>query len=158
MNTTITDRTIFLSKKGIKELKKAIIQLERDKQEAIKSLRELDKTNGRDERLERIDKLTNLESIEAELDDKKMILSNSKLVPSKQTRLQVAIGSVVELIDSRGKQFRFTLVDSIEADPSNGRISTLSPIGQSLLGKTVADVVKWTNGTKTSCFKLIRIL
>lgn len=157
MNTTITDRTIYLSKKGIKELKKTIIQLERDRQEVLKSLRELDKTNGRDERLERIDKLTNLESIEAELDDKKMILSNAKVIPSKQTKLQVAIGSVVELIDNRGKQLKFTLVDSVEADPSNGRISTLSPIGQSLIGKTVKDVVKWTNGTKTICFKLIRI-
>lgn len=157
MNTTISDRTIFLSKKGIKELKKTIIQLEHDRQKSLQSLRELDKTNGRDERLERIDQLTNLESIEAELDDKNLILANAKIIPAKRTRLQVAIGSVVELIDSRGKQLRFTIVDSVEADPSNGRISTLSPIGQSLIGKTVKDVVKWTNGKRTNCFKLIRI-
>jgi len=87
-----------------------------------------------------------------------MILLNAKLIPSKRTRLQVAIGSVVELIDNRGRKLKFTIVDSIEADPSNGKISTLSPIGQSLIGKTVKDIVKWQKGTKTTCFKLVRIL
>lgn len=158
MNTTITDRTIYLSKKGIKELKKSIIQLEHDRQKALRAIRELDKTNGRDERLERIDQLTNLESIEAELDDKKLVLSHAKLVPSKRTRLQVAIGSVVELIDNRGHRFKFTIVDSVEADPSKGKISTLSPIGQSLIGKTIKDSIKWQKGAKTTCFKLIKIL
>ena len=158
MNTTITDKTIYLSKKGIKELKKSIIQLEHDRQETLRAIRELDKTNGRDERLERIDQLTNLESIEAELDDKNLVLASAKLIPSKRTRLQVAIGSVVELIDNRGRKLKFTIVDSVEADPSNGKISTLSPIGQSLIGKTVKDIVEWQKGTKTTCFKLVRIL
>ena len=158
MQTTISDKKILLSKKGMKELKRTISQLEYDRKRVIQTLRELDKTMGHDERLERIDALSNLESIESELVDKKIMLSNAKLLPSKRTRLQVAIGSVVDLIDSRGRLFRFTIVDSAEANPSDGRISTLSPIGQSLLGKTVEDTVKWSNGSKINCFKLIRIL
>lgn len=157
MKTTITDKTILLSKKGIKELRRAIIQLEHDKQKALQELRDLDKTLGRDEHLNRIEKLSNLENIESELADKRLIMSNAKLLPSKRTRLQVVIGSVVELIDKSGRLFRFTIVDSIEANPSDGRISTLSPLGRNLIGRTVKDIVEWGNGKRANQFQLVRI-
>jgi len=157
MNTTITKRTILLSKKGIKELKKASTQLERDRKKAIQSLRELDKTQGRDDRLSRIDKLAILDSIETDLLDKKQILASAKIIPNKHNRFQVAIGSVVDLIDKHGHLFHYTIVDSIEANPSDGRISTQSPLGQSLIGKTIKDIVEWSNGKKVNQFKLMRI-
>ena len=158
MNTTITNKTILLSKKGMKEFKKAIIQLEHDKRKALQSLHELDKTLGRDERLSRIEKMAILEGIEAELDDKKLVLANAKLMPTKRTRLQVAIGSVVDLIDKHGHLFRYTIVDSIEANPSDGRISTQSPLGQSLIGRTVKDIISWKNGKYFNQFQLVRIM
>ena len=93
----------------------------------------------------------------SDLEDKRLILSNSKLIPSKRTHLQVAIGSVVDLIDKSGHLFRYKIVDSIEANPSDGRISTLSPIGQSLLGRNVKDVIEWGKGSKINHLYLIRI-
>jgi len=156
MNTTIVDRTIILSKKGMKELKKQIIQLSHDRNRTLQSLRRLDKSSGREERLERVEKVTTLESIESELADKKMILANAKLATSEKSRLQVAIGSVVELIDKHGQMFRYTLVESVEANPSDGRISNLSPLGQSLIGKKTEDTIKWGRGS--NWFKLVRII
>lgn len=157
MNTTITDKSILFSKKGLKELKRAIAQLERDRLRELQSLRESDKSLGRDERLSRIEKISNIEMIESELEDKKTLLANAKLLPSKRNRLQVAIGSVVELIDKQGKLLRYKIVNSNEVNPSDGRISALSPLGQSLLGRNVTDVVEFGNGKKTNQFKLIRI-
>lgn len=158
MNTTITDKTTLLSKKGMKEIKKGVAQLERDRQKTLQSLHDLDKTLGRDEHLNRINMVFSLEGIEAELADKKLILSTAKLIPKTRSRLQVAIGSVVDLIDRQGQIFRFTIVDSVEADPSDGRISTVSPLGQSLIGKTIRDIVEWHNGLRTSQLKLVRII
>jgi transcription elongation factor GreA len=158
MKTTITDKTILLSKKGMKELKKTIIQLEHDKQKALQELRDLDKTLGHDERLDRIEKLSNLENIESELADKQLIMSTAKLLPTRRMRFQVAIGSVVDLIDKHGHLLRYTIVDSIEADPSAGRISTLSPLGQSLIGRTVKDIIRWGKGKKSNQFQLVRII
>lgn len=158
MKTTISkDKITLLSKKGMKELKKSIIQLENDKQKVLQSLRELDKTLGHDERLSRIEMLADLDIIESKLDDKNLILSTSKLLPTKRSHLQVVIGSVVDLIDKRGHFFRFKIVNSIEADPSDGRISTLSPLGQNLIGKTVKDTVKWGKGNSSNCYQLVRI-
>jgi transcription elongation GreA/GreB family factor len=49
------------------------------------------------------------------------------------------------------------LVDTIEANPSDGRISVLSPLGSNLVGKTVKDVIEWGNGLNQTRFELVRI-
>lgn len=162
MNTLTTNhhpeqKTILLSKKGMKELRKSIAQLEHDRQAMSRSLREGEKTTGHDDRFERNEKLVRLESIESELSEKQHALNRAKLIPSRRTRMKVAIGSVVDLIDQQGRLVRYTLVDSIEANPSDGRISALSPLGSTLIGKTVHDIVEWGNGLQRSTFKLVNI-
>jgi transcription elongation factor GreA len=157
MNTTSKDTPILLSKKGMKELRKNITRLEHEQQSSINALRELDRTSGRDERLTRIEKLSQLEIIESELLEKRNTLSLARLLPTKRARLQVAIGSVVDIIDQQGRLFRYTIVDTFEADPSDGRISILSPLGKNLIGKTVQDIVEWSNGMRTNTFQLVRI-
>ena len=161
MNTTITTKehkaTILLSKKGMKELRKAVSQLEHDRLSVMRSLRESDKTSGHDDRFERNERLARLEAIEAELAEKQQTVSNAKLIPSRRARMKVAVGSVVDLIDQQGRLFRYTLVESIEANPSDGRISANSPLGSSLVGKTVKDVVEWGNGTIHGSMQLVRI-
>jgi transcription elongation factor GreA len=154
MNTT---NVILLSKKGMKELKKAIARLERDRQTVLAALRDLDKTDGHDERLDRNEKLLTLETIEADLSERTNILRNAKLFPRKRDAIKVAIGSVVDLLDTSGRIVRYTLVDSIEADPSDGRISIKSPLGQSLVGKQLQDIVEWTAGLRTNQLRLIGI-
>ena len=136
-------KTILLSKKGMKELRKEVSKLERKQQQIIKELRELDKTDNHDQRLARIEKLAELEIVENQLRDKELYLSHAKLFPRKRDALMVAIGSVVELIDASGRMVRYQLVDSIEADPSDGRISANSPLGQTLIGRTIQDTVEW---------------
>jgi len=164
MNTTITTeqietkQSILLSKKGMKELRKTVAQLEHDRLAVIRGLREIDKTTGHDDRFERIERLARLEAIEAELFEKQQTLSQAKLIPSRRTRMKVAVGSVVDLIDQQGQLFRYTLVESIEANPSDGRISAKSPLGSSLVGKTVKDVIEWSNGNARGRMKLVRIM
>lgn len=154
MNTT---DVIYLSKKGMKELKKQIARLERDRQKAMTELREIDKTEGHDERLARVEKIAVIEVIESELADKRQVLENAKLLPRKRDALKVAIGSVVELIDMSGRIVRYTLVDTFEADPSDGRISIKSPLGQNLLGKQLQDIIEWGSELKTQRLRLVAI-
>lgn len=151
------EKTILLSKKGMKELKKAISQLKHDRAMVIKGLHDMDKTTGHDDRLERIERLSQLESIEAELAEKHQTILAAKLLPTKRARMKVAIGSVVDVIDQQGRLFRYTLVDTVEANPSDGRISVLSPLGRNLVGKTVKDIVHWSSGIHNTTFRLVRI-
>jgi transcription elongation factor GreA len=70
---------------------------------------------------------------------------------SRIPRDRVGLGSKVVVHDvDKDEQFTYNLVTSEEADVSNGRISTTSPIGRGLLSKKVGDTVKITipGGTK----------
>lgn len=149
--------TTFMSKKGMKELKKSIQKLEHQRKQVILELRELDKGENHDLRLSRVEKLAQLENIETDLADKTLLASTAKLFPRKRDALRVALGSAVELIDSQGRLVRYTLVDSIEANPSDGRISANSPLGQSLLGKTIKDTIEWGVRTTTMQMQLVAI-
>lgn len=161
MNTTTNNqsdqKTVLLSKKGMKELRRSIAQLEHDRQAIRRSLRESDKSSGHDDRFERNERLQRLEALESELVEKQQTISRAKLIPTRRTRMKVAIGSVVDLIDQQGRIIRYTIVESIEANPSDGRISIASPLGSSLLGKTVQDIVEWGNGLQKGKFQLVGI-
>jgi transcription elongation factor GreA len=65
---------------------------------------------------------------------------------TKIPRDRVGLGSTVIVLDVKSDQeVTYHLVTSEEADAPNGRVSTTSPIGRSLLGKTVGDEVKVTS-------------
>lgn len=152
-----TSAPVYLSKKGMKELKKEVARLERGVQQAQVDLRELGTGDSREERFERSERLGRLESLEAELHEKRAQLHNAKLLPRKRDALKVALGSVVDLIDTNGRIVRYTLVSSLEANPSDGRISVQSPLGRSLIGKTADEVVEWSVGVRANQLQLVRI-
>ena len=157
MQSLQTRKTILLSKKGMKELKKSVAKLEHSQKQIIADLRDLDKTDGHDQRLARIEKLAELENVESQLSDKQLYLSNAKLFPRKRDAVKVAIGSVVELIDASGRAIQYQLVDSIEANPSDGRISASSPLGQTLIGRTIKETISWGSKLGSSQLTLVRI-
>lgn len=58
---------------------------------------------------------------------------------------RVVVGSSITIKDvGSGKVINYTLVDKREADVKSGKISTVSPVGQALLDKTVGDTVEIT--------------
>ncbi len=62
---------------------------------------------------------------------------------SKLPQDRVAYGSQVVLYDlDSDEKVTYRLVTSEESDPENGLISTVSPIGQALMGKVEGDEVK----------------
>jgi transcription elongation factor GreA len=64
---------------------------------------------------------------------------------------RVTFGSSVKLEDEAGKEHRYQIVGSDEAEPAKGRISVLAPLARALIGKRVGDSVtaQLPNGKKT---------
>ncbi|MCL2869769.1 GreA/GreB family elongation factor [Candidatus Saccharibacteria bacterium] len=148
---------IFLSKDGLKDLKKQIKILEHDLKRVNEELRAMDKADKRDNQLARAEKLIQIETLRSDLADKKAYSARAKLTPTKH-RLEVSLGSLVELVDTiTGKILRFRVVESIEANPVDGRISIDSPLGKSLLGKKEQEKVHWTVGFRDHCMLLAKI-
>src|ERR1044071_1347202 len=74
---------------------------------------------------------------------KKRLAEISMIDFTKIPQGKVGLGSTVVVLDSkREEEVTYNLVTSEEADAANGKISTTSPIGRSLLGKEVGDVVR----------------
>ncbi len=62
---------------------------------------------------------------------------------SKIPRDRVGLGSRVVVLDlNKDEELSYSLVTSEDADVSQGKISTSSPIGKGLLGKRVGDTVR----------------
>lgn len=71
---------------------------------------------------------------------------------------RVAYGSVVELFDlDKEEKVTYEHVTSEESDPDNGKISTVSPIGQAVMGKEEGDEVKVKTPNGWKKFEISRL-
>ena len=69
-----------------------------------------------------------------------------------------AYGSTLILFDvEREEKVKYKLVTSEESDPENGLISTVSPIGQALMGKEEGDEIKVKTPTGWRNFEVTRL-
>jgi transcription elongation factor GreA len=84
----------------------------------------------------------------AELETK---VSGAEVIEPPAGGSRVTFGSTVRLEDDAGKEVRYWIVGSDEADPPHGRISILAPLARTLIGKNVGDSVtaQLPNGKKT---------
>lgn len=77
---------------------------------------------------------------------------------SKIPHDRIAYGSEVVLYDiDKDEKVTYRLVMSEESDPESGAISTLSPIGQALMGKEEGDAVKVKTPTGMKNFEIYRV-
>lgn len=63
--------------------------------------------------------------------------------PAVQAGDGIRFGATVEMEDETGQRHVFTVVGEDEAEPTQGRISWVSPLGQALLNRRVGDTVIW---------------
>jgi transcription elongation factor GreA len=77
---------------------------------------------------------------------------------SKIPRDRAGYGSTLVLLDTeRGEEVTYRLVTPEESDPSAGLISTMSPVGRSLLGKEEGDEVKVSTPAGARSFEIKRL-
>jgi len=77
---------------------------------------------------------------------------------SKIPRNSIAYGSTVVLFDlEKEEKVTYRLVTSEESAPEKGLISTVSPIGQALMGKEEGDEIKVKTPTGWRNFEVSRL-
>lgn len=71
------------------------------------------------------------------------MVKNAVIIPQDvPSSGQVRLGSRVIVLDQDGKEMRYVIVGSAEANPSEGKISNESLVGRALLNKRVGDEVR----------------
>jgi transcription elongation factor GreA len=70
---------------------------------------------------------------------------------------RVTFGSTVLLRGPDGKEVRYQIVGSDEADPAGGRISILSPLARTLIGREVGDEVQVQAPGGAKAFEILAV-
>jgi transcription elongation factor GreA len=79
--------------------------------------------------------------IEARINELEAKLGTAEVIDPPTSGDRITFGSTVRLQDGDGKEVRYQIVGSEEADPPRGRISILAPLARTLIGKNVGDTV-----------------
>ncbi|MBI3984110.1 GreA/GreB family elongation factor [Candidatus Microgenomates bacterium] len=94
-----------------------------------------------------------LEGRQLELEE---ILAHAQVMPDSYRHRRVELGAHVVLINHDGIM-RFRIVNTLEADPVNDKISDQSPLGKLLMGKKVLDEVELDIPDGHRHFRIVRI-
>ena len=143
------NQSFYLTKDGLEDLKKQYDVLKRIRSAKTKGgVPEIwESEDLSSEYLSFQEDMTLLEKRIIEIED---ILKNFVLIkpPLKQNRDVVDLGAKVSL-EMDGDKNEFTIVGTLEADPSLGKISNESPVGRSLLGHKIGDEIPSSSSAKT---------
>lgn len=74
--------------------------------------------------------------IETRIDEIQAVIANAQVVRNTTSNIKIGMGStVVYSVKGKSKKLTITIVGEYEADPTVGKISQASPLGQALMGK-----------------------
>lgn len=142
-------KKFYLTKKGLKGLKKEY--------ETLKNLR-VAKTKGEAPKIWESEDLNpeylsfqeDLNFLETRIAELESIFKNACLIkrPLKKELDIISLGAIVRVKVGEEKD-EFTIVGTLEAKPSLGKISNESPVGRALLGHRVGDEVVVSSPIKT---------
>lgn len=153
----LKEKKYYLTPEGLEKLKgkhgrlkgKALPEVIRKLQKAQEEEPELFENVAYNEALKEKDQI---ERKIAELDG---VLKNYELI-EKGPRNEVGLGSIV-IVEVEGEKDEFTIVGSLEADPTVGKISDESPVGKALLGTKPGAVIEVTGSIVRSTYKVLEI-
>jgi transcription elongation factor GreA len=95
--------------------------------------------------------------LEGRINDLESKVGGAEVIDAPSGGDRVTFASTVRLEDEAGKEVRYWIVGSDEADPTKGRISILAPLARTLIGKRVGDSVtaQLPGGKKT--FEILEV-
>ena len=95
--------------------------------------------------------------LDARIAEYEHILKNVELItqPPKDKRKEICLGATV-VCEVEGDKDEFTIVGSLESNPSLGKISNESPVGRALLGRHTGELVTVNSSVKVS-YNILKI-
>ena len=140
----IAGKQTFITEEGLVKLKDELEDLKTNKRKEIaERIREAKELGDLSENAEYTDAKEEQGFIEGRIMELEEIVRNVEIIKKDKNSnsQEVTIGSTIKIEDGSGKTQQYTIVGSSEADPTGGRISNESPIGQSFLGKKIGESV-----------------
>jgi transcription elongation factor GreA len=146
MNDKNTTKTTELTQEGFDELKAEMEELVNDKlPKAIKRVSDAREYGDLSENSEYHDARDDRNLIDTRVAEIEGILENAKIVKATSSKNSVGMGSkvIAHLKGKQSKKRALQIVGEYEADPSEGKISSVSPLGKALVGHKKGDEVTY---------------
>ncbi|MCD6309338.1 MAG: transcription elongation factor GreA [Candidatus Eremiobacteraeota bacterium] len=131
------EKSVELTPEGYKKLEERLEYLKtHQRREVADRIRQAKEFGEIGENSEYEDAKSEQAFIEGEIMRLESVLRNARVLDRKDVRTSiVGIGSKVLILNTRTKKEQeYEIVGSSEADPSDGKISNLSPVGKALCG------------------------
>jgi len=147
---------IYLTSEGLEKLKKEYQHLVSEKRKEVSARIAKAREYGDISENSEYDTAREEQSfVEGRIIELEEILRNHKVIETVGKSGAVQIGSKVK-VDVNGEADEFVIVSSVEADPMQGKISNESPVGKSLIGAKVGDIVTVASTIKAT-YKILEI-
>lgn len=155
--STANKKEFYLTKDGIARLKSELEDLvKKQRPQVALQLKEAKEMGDLSENASWDTAKDHQAFIEGRISEVELILRNAVVIQAPKTSSRVNIGSTVHLEIENGKQV-YTIVGSTEANPSEGKISNESPIGQALMGKTKGEQIEMNVPSGTMTYRIAHI-
>jgi transcription elongation factor GreA len=141
----MAEKTVFLTQEGFKKLEEELQYLETDKRAQVAARIHSAKEEGDiTENAEYEDAKHEQAFVEGRIMTLRAMIRNAQLIEDDGPSDEVRLGSrVVVQEEGLDEAETYSIVGSAEADPSNGRVSNESPMGQALMGQRVGANVSY---------------
>ncbi|SRR5258706_8310223 len=130
---------IRFTKEGFEKLKWEYEDLLRKRPDAVKDLQKAREMGDLSENGYYKAARAKLSSMDARIKRFSLFIKNAMVVDNTGASL-VDIGSIVRLSDGK-KEITYEIVGDMEANPSIGKVSLLSPLGKALYGKRIGESI-----------------
>ncbi len=138
------NKQIQVTKEGLEELKAELQELKEVKlPSVIKRVAAARAHGDLSENAEYHDSKEEQQFVETRISEIEDVIERAVVVKQTKSQTKVGVGSTVTVTikGKSGKQKMFHIVGEFEADPMEGKISSVSPIGKALMGKKKGDEV-----------------
>ncbi len=127
-------KTVNLTPAGKAELEQELAELIAQRPAIAERIATARAFGDLSENQEYTDARTEQKTVENRIIEIQEILKNASIIKAPKKGDKIAIGASV-VIDMDGKEFTYTLVGPVEANPLEGKISHESPLGKELMGR-----------------------
>ena len=151
------DKKFILTRQGLTSLKSEYDELTKVKRsqiiKRIQIAREFGDLSENSEYDAAKEEQSLLETRIVQLED---VLKRAQIIEPVRKADFVVIGSTI-VVEIEGEKDEFTIVGTIEADPSKKKISNESPVGTAMLGAKVGEVVEVVTPIIRAKYKILEI-
>lgn len=151
-------KTYRITQEGLAEVRSKLAELQQELTVVNKEMQEVRRQLNQTDSAESVsytDFLVRRQILEGEIAKTHQIIENAKVIRSGNAS-KVAVGCKVLLSDGV-KKLRYTIVNSFEANPLEGKISDQSPLGKALIGRRLRERIRWSFGRTEHELTLMKI-